>query len=272
MVGVGFLGPEGTFTHEAALRAQSIPTKDAIGYTSVEEVIRAVANGEVGAGVIPVENTVDGEVYSTLEQLALEAGRVQISEELILPIRLGLYGLSTTSSPKSVLSHRNALAQCANYLAEHNLETTEVASTAEACRQVVALNRDDVVALASSGAAERYGLSIVAEDVGDDKTANTRFAVVSSAVGKPTGRDRTLFALTAPSFGFRVVRDIVNTFVGRAEITRLLVRRIRGENKSTMFLTCKGHVSDPLIQTGITSLFDRGVQVVCVGSYAEVDQ
>ena len=163
---VAFLGPEGTFAHQAvrpprccratADRAEPRPT--------VVSVLEAVEDGEADLGVVPFENSVEGQVNLTVDVLVHDAERIQVCEEVVLDVTFGAYRRPGDATPAAtVASHPVGLAQCRRWVHGSGLATRETSSTAEACRLVAEGGEPGLVAVASPAAAVRWGLEPIAE-------------------------------------------------------------------------------------------------------------
>jgi prephenate dehydratase len=186
-VRVGFLGPSGTFAEEALRSSAPVAVEEA-PFATVSDTVRAVQAGEVDQAVVPIENSLEGSVNTTLDALAGEGSDVRIVAEVVRPIthclvaRTGV-GLGDVTR---VLSHPQALAQCARFLREQLPEAgTEVAaSTAEAVRSAVA-SSEPLAAIGTRLAAELYGGVVLAEGVEDRPDNLTRFVWLAAAGAEP---------------------------------------------------------------------------------------
>jgi len=196
-VRAGYLGPPGTFCEEALLRlAGSEAGLEEVPYPTVIDCFRAVREGEVPSALVPMENTIEGSVNQTLDQLAANGGMV-IQAEVILPVRHHLLarGAVDPGRLERVLSHPHATAQCQGYLRAHapGAEIVATNSTADAVRIVGAGDAPDTAAIGTLRAAELYGCQVIASDIADSGDNSTRFVLVgtdpSEAVGP--GRFRT---------------------------------------------------------------------------------
>src|SRR5215471_17786780 len=163
-----YLGPEGTFT-EAALAAFDPAALDgAVPCPTVEATLDAVRGGEADRAIVPIENSVEGAVTATLDELATGAD-ITICAELLLPVTFALLARPGTAigDIETVGGHPQAQAQCRRWLAENlpDAEWLPALSNAEAARQAA----DGVLdaALAGAFAAERYGLAVLAREIGD---------------------------------------------------------------------------------------------------------
>ena len=174
---VAFLGPSGTFTEEA-LRASAPPGVEEVPYPTVYETVMAVHSGAVERAVVPIENSLEGSVTSTLDTLAGEADDVTIVAEVVHPISHCL--LARTALPldrvRRVISHPQGVAQCRRFLTEAlpGVEVMSSPSTADAVR-TVSIAQEDWAAIGPRLAADLYGCEVLAEDVQDSPDNVTRF-------------------------------------------------------------------------------------------------
>lgn len=188
---VAYLGPENTFTHQAALQAfGSAATLQPA--SSVDHVFQHVEKGVTDYGVVPLENSTEGGVTPTLDYFVqyLDSA-LQICGEIVLPIAHHLISSSPRESIRVVYSHPQALAQCRGWLAEEmpHADTVEMVSTAAAVAKV----KDDpsAAAVASELAAQAENVPIVARSIQDRVDNVTRFAILGKQLPSPTDDDRT---------------------------------------------------------------------------------
>lgn len=167
-------------------------------YPTFAGVFQAVERGECRYGILPIENSTAGSVkgvYDLMDQYnfsIVRSARMKISHNL-----LSLPG-TTLEDVKEVLSHEQAISQCAGYLARRGVKATVAANTALAARMVRESGRHDLAALSSRLCAEHYGLSILAENVQDQDSNYTRFICISKQPEIYPGADRTSLMLTLP--------------------------------------------------------------------------
>ncbi len=187
---VAYLGPEGTFSHAAAVR-QFGTTAQFEAVDTIADVFAAVETGHVAYGIVPVENTTDGAVTQTLDALATT--RARILAELTVQVEHTLLAKTRERSKiKRIASHPQPLAQCRRYLARNfpSVPLEHAASTADAARR--AASRAGTAAIASPLAGRIYGLEVVAEAIQDEPGNRTRFLVVGcDPLASPSGNDRT---------------------------------------------------------------------------------
>ena len=189
---VGFLGPQGTYSHEAALNLFGSAV-NLQAYASIDAAIRAVAAGEIPECVAPIENSLEGSVNVTLDTLAHEV-ELFITREIVMPVRHNLLARGPGRSLRLILSHPQALAQCRRTLSRlyPGAEVRAIESTAEAARQVAG-GVEGMAAVGGRAAAEIYGLDILAADIQDTSNNCTRFVTLNvlGAIGAVAGRWKT---------------------------------------------------------------------------------
>ncbi len=177
---IGYLGPEGTFTHEAAVAGAPGVSEAAelVGLATIYDVVMAVAHGDVDRAVVPIENSIEGSVSATLDTLAMDAESVHIIGEQIHRIEQCLIAAQplALTDIDTVVSHPQASAQCAHFLHDHlpQARVMTTSSTADAVR-MVAERGGAWAALGPRLAAERYGCQLLAEGVEDRAGNATRF-------------------------------------------------------------------------------------------------
>jgi prephenate dehydratase len=187
-VRVAYLGPPGTYSHEALLGSAGAlaagKQAEALPRPTIHAVVMAVQDGEAERGVVPIENSLEGSVSATLDALAFDAPAVRIVGETVLAIHHCLIGRAgiAVEDVELVLSHPQALAQCAGFVRARlpGAAVRPEASTAEAVRAVVS-GEASWAALGPRSAAERYGAAVLAEDVEDLAGNETRFAWLARA-------------------------------------------------------------------------------------------
>jgi chorismate mutase/prephenate dehydratase len=192
---VAFLGPDATFSHQAALAYFSQESAvDFVPTSTIAEVFEAVLSNRVTYGIVPVENSIAGRVQQTMEKLY--DTQVKLIGEIYIPIehhlvaRLGADRKQITS----ILSHKQALMQCDKWM-KTNLPRVlpqETTSTARAAQIVSEGTDSSVGAIASELAAQKFGLAILDRAIQDASHNFTRFLVLGKQIGAPSGKDKTV--------------------------------------------------------------------------------
>ena len=268
-----YLGPEGTFA-EAAL-STVVASSEGARYPqpSVAAALDAVRTGEADAGLVPLENSVEGSVPATMDGLA-DGEPLVITREVFSEVTFVLAARPGTglADVRRVASHPHALAQTARWLADRGLETMPTGSTAGAARAVAAGEHD--AAVCAPIAADRYGLVRLADDIADHPGAVTRFVLVArpGALPSPTGNDKTsLVAIVGDRTG--ALLSLLSEFAVRGiSLTRIESRPTRERLGVYSFsLDCEGHVADRRVGEALAALHRVCEDVRFLGSYARAD-
>jgi prephenate dehydratase len=272
----GYLGPAGTFT-EAALRTlRAADRADLTPYASVAAALDAVRAGEADGAMVPLENSVEGSVPTTLDELA-SGEPLQVTREVLLPVSFCLLGRSGTARAdvRLVATHPHAEAQCRRWLRDvlPEAEVVLTPSTADAAR-AVADGRYDA-AVAAPIAAEHYGLQVLASDVQDNEGAVTRFVLVSrpGPPPAPTGADRTtLFAFIADDQPGALLSLLTEFAVRGINLTRIESRPSgSGLGRYFFSIDCEGHVAEARVGEALAALHRTCAAVRVLGSYPRAD-
>jgi prephenate dehydratase len=273
---IGYLGPRGTFSEQAAILYQErIPDGKAIElhpFKSIEELILATDAGDVHEAVVPLENSLEGPVTLTLDMLAHEVD-LKMAAEIIVSVRHYLLGKKGTTYQriKTIISHPQALGQCRAFLQNH-LVTAELASTsstAEAAR-IVADGDGTSVAIGNMTAAAVYRLEILASDIQDNRDNATRFCVLGQGDSPPTGDDKTSFVFSPQANRAGVLYEQLWEFASRGiDLTRIESRpakRVLGEY--LFFLDVAGHKTEPDVAAALGAVASNSSFFRLLGSYA----
>ncbi|CAN5221349.1 prephenate dehydratase [soil metagenome] len=266
---IAYLGPEATFTHEAARRSFGTSV-DLEPQATVAEVFARVERGEAQHGVVPVENSMEGTVTHTLDELMNSP--LKICGEIYLPVSQNLLSRETDlGGITSVYSHPMALAQSGTWLRREipvaRLE--EVESTGEAARR--AAEEPGVAAVGSVLAAEAHGLTVLARNIQDARANATRFIVLGRTWAGRTGRDKTslVFVFNDRPGG---LRDSLSAFSDEGiNLTRIESRPSRRQAWTyVFFVDFQGHPEDERVKRALEKLAERCTYVGLIGAYPEV--
>jgi prephenate dehydratase len=268
LVRVGYLGPEGSFSHEAASKLENV---EAVACGSIPEVLARVADASLDQGLVPLENAIEGTVSATIDGLVFDHELV-IEREIVLPIHLHLLakkGLSPNSVTK-VLSYVHALEQCRSYVETLALATTEqTTSTSQAARDV-ASSSEPWAAVGSLVAAKLFGLEAIASDIEDHRGNATRFVLVGrEAIASPTGHDRTSIVCFQDADRPGSLYAILGRFAARdINLTKLESRPTKqGLGDYCFVMEFEGHVADDLVADCLADLQAHLTRVKFLGSY-----
>ena len=279
-----FLGPAGTFCEAAARSLPAAARAQLDPYPNVPAALQSVAAGTVDGAVVPFENSVEGSVSSTLDELAF-GEPLQITREILLPVRFALLARPETalSDIVAVGTHPHAEAQCRRWLAERlpQAQVLLAASTAEAAAAVARGgdgNRRDApyqAAIAAPLAAERYRLRVLADDVGDNPDAVTRFVLLSrpGPPPTPTGVDRsTLVAFIADDHPGALLEILTELAVRGVNLTRIESRPTGfGLGRYCFSMDFEGHVAEARVGAALSALHRICADVRFLGSYPRAD-
>jgi len=266
---VAYLGPESTFTHEAALRAFGASV-ELEPQTTVAEVFTRVERGESEHGIVPVENSMEGAVTHTLDELMNSP--LKICGEVYLPVSQNLI----SSEPdldhvRVVCSHPMALSQAASWLRHHlpGARLEEVESTAEAARR--AAREPGAAAVGSVLAAEAHHLNVLARGIQDARTNATRFIVLGRTWAGRTGNDKTSVVFSVKDRP-GVLRDALAAFAEEGiNLTRIESRPSRKRAWTYVFFAdFEGHPEEERVQRALAALEEHCPYVSLIGAYPSV--
>ncbi|KZX12303.1 prephenate dehydratase [Methanobrevibacter filiformis] len=260
---IAFLGPKGTFTHEVA----STLGDDLRAFCSVDVVMDSINNG-CDFGVVPIENSTEGQVGTTLDAL-VQKNNVKIYGERVIPINQNLLSSKGTKKENivDVYSHAQALAQCQAYVTKNNMNPHFTLSTAAAAKSVKKINNSG--AIGTLKAAELYDLEIVDTNIQDLKNNETRFVILSREDHPITGNDKTsiLFSLSDDKPGD--LNGVLSIFAANEiNLTKIESRPSKkGLGKYIFFVDFEGHRSDEMIKYILNIIKTKTSFIKILGSY-----
>lgn len=269
MTRLAHLGPRGTYTEAAA--ALYDPDAELLPVATVTEAVASVERGDAEACVCALENSLEGGVRETLDQLLREDLALAIAGEVVLPIRhllLGAHGCDPATA-SVVYSHPQALAQCRRRLATLAPAAQPVAALSTAAAIESALAEPGALAVGNAHAAELYGAHVFDSDLADESDNETRFVVLAGADHPPTGDDKT-------SIGFTTQHDrpgslmaaLTLFFDQNINLTRVESRPTRRQLGTYIFLLdMEGHRSDATLTEALDALGGLAEWLRVFGSY-----
>lgn len=277
----GYLGPEATFT-EAAL-IQLLTAHDRMDAArrpmrSADAALAAVAAGELTGAVVPIENSLEGGVPATLDALT-QHGQLQIVAETVVRVRFVLAAAPGTELAQvtAFSTHPHAEAQTRAWLTEHLPEAHYIpaASTAAAARDLPESDVDYQAAICPALAAERYGLTVLADDIGDRKDADTRFVLVSTKreLPAPTGADKTTLVAALASDRAGALLELLEQFSTRGVNLSRIESRPTGDGLGLyqFSIDAQGHVAEPRMAEALTGVHRIARRLQFLGSYPSAD-
>lgn len=266
---IGLLGPQGTFSEIAAKKWN--PDAELVFFDDMELAMMSVDNGECDESIVPVENSIDGQIAAVHDRLLEMKSRV--TGEVIVSIKQCLMSKGKPSDIKVILSIPAALGQCRQYLREHypDAEVRSTGSTAHAAK--LAQEFPEMAAIGCSASAEKYHLNIIEEGIQDRTSNYTRFLVTGKKTPAPTGHDKTSLAVYLDRDRPGALYDLLGEFAKRKiNMTRIESR----PSKRTLgdywfFIDVEGHCRKPPLSAAIVTLKGQTVRLKVLGSYPKAD-
>ena len=272
-VRVGYLGPEGTFSHQAAEQHFG-GSVDYENLRALSGVFEEVARGHVEFGLVPIENSTGGAIIESLDSFNDYFGQVLICGEIRTSIAFQLLGNCDLADVKEIHSKAEALVQCDKWISDNFASAKRIAaqSTAAAAGLAKLAAADGVVAVGSVKAGQIYGLNVLANHIEDNPNNVTRFLILSKKPAAPTGNDKTSVTFTCDDRPGSLV-DILDVFkrysMNLSHIEKRPSQQI--DTDYTFFVDILGHVED-----GKTAMILGEVKAFCkslhvLGSYPIAD-
>ena len=262
---IAFLGPQYSYSHLAAMHRFG-QTVEFVPVASIPAVFEEVNRGHSDFGLVPVENSTDGRIADTLDMFTRLP--VRICGEVEIEIHHTLLGKCPRTEVREVYSRPQALSQCRNWLAKHlpAARTIEVTSTSTAAQ--LAKEKPGAAAIASLQAGVHYSLDILAEQIEDNPSNTTRFAVIGGEPSPPTGDDRTAI-LFQVEHRPGALAEAMNIFKrNRLNLTWIESFPIPAEKRGYLFFVeLEGHEQDLRVRRAITALDSKALRLEILGSF-----
>jgi prephenate dehydratase len=276
MTRIAFLGPMGTFSHACLLTLPVSAGAELLAQDNVTRAVDALRAGAADAAFVPIENSVEGAVAATLDELSGGEPLV-IDQEGYLRVVFALQArpATTLADVKSVATHPHAEAQVRRWLIDNlpDAQVSLVGSTAGAAEAVGRGEFDAAVCPALAG--ELYGLTTLADDIADNPGAVTRFVLLThpKPPRPPTGNDRTTLVAYLASDHSGALLELLEEFATRAvNLTRIESRPTKERIGQYCFsIDCEGHIGDERVGDAIAALHRVCPDVRYLGSYPRGD-
>lgn len=247
-----FLGPQGSYCEEAKNQFKTLISSKSLveqPFGTVKEIIEYVQNNENAAAVVPIENSIEGIVRETMDNLLhINDPQLQITAETVIPVNHCL--VSKAGSIKKInkiISHPQALAQCRNFILKYfgsDVEQIEKASTSKAAQELADLD-DTYAAIANKRTAELFKLNILSKNINDESDNKTRFILLSRCTTTPTDSDKTSIAFATKNQSGALVK-VLNVFdslnINLLYIDSRPSKKNLGEY--VFFVDFEGHIQD----------------------------
>jgi chorismate mutase/prephenate dehydratase len=266
---IAYLGPEATFTHQAAIRRFGSSLRYAAQKT-IGDVFTEVSKQRADYGVVPVENSTEGVVTHTLDMFV--DSDLKIVSQVLLKIQQCLMSNAPLNKIKRLYVHPQSLAQCRGWLAKHlpRVEIVEASSNARSAE--LAAQHKCSASLGGALAAEKYGLKILAQDIQDNSVNVTRFIVLGRQCPPPTGDDRTSLMLSVADKAGALHEAIAAFKRFKINMTKIESRPSKRKAwEYFFFIDCAGHYQDAKVAKAIDHLGKHCNFVKILGSYPNVD-
>jgi chorismate mutase/prephenate dehydratase len=266
---VAYLGPEATFTHQAAIRRFGA----SLLYTpqkTIADVFTEVSKHRADYGVVPVENSTEGVVTHTLDMFV--ESDLKIVAQIILPVQHCLLANCLRAQIRKLYAHPQALGQCRDWV-RTNLPRADIVETSSNARSAeLAAKEKGAAAIAGILASERYDVPVLDYDIQDNVANATRFLVLGRQCSPPTSDDRT-------SLMFSVMDRVGALYQALAAFRRHRINMTKIESRPSkrkaweylFFVDCEGHMEDRRVAKAISLLGEHCSYVKVLGSYPDSD-
>jgi prephenate dehydratase len=273
MVRYAFLGPAGTFSEEA-LFSLGIEDLEPMACATIAEVFEAVERGQADAGVVPIENSVEGSVPATLDALAFDT-QLEIQMELVRDIHHCLVVAPgvTAAEITQIVAHPQASGQCRRWLARNMLGRPVLAANSNAEAVQTAVANPGTAAIGPALAAELYGAEILECNVEDYAGNQTRFVLIGRGLRPRTGDDKTSLALfmkkDKPGALLMILSEFAYADINLTKIQSRPTKRQLGDYM--FFVDFQGHVDDQNVRTALDCLRLKLREVKVLGSFPRAE-
>jgi len=261
---IGYFGPPGTFTEEAALKIKG----KHIAFNTISDVFKAVKSAEVDCGVVPLENSIEGSVGVTLD-LFIHDYDLMIKREIILPIshNLLINPDAEIGDIKIVYSHSQALSQCRKFIEDMNVEMHSVSSTSKAAELI--LGNKSQAAIGTLRAARINNLKVAAQNIQDYKNNLTRFVVINFEDHFKTGNDKTSIFFSLPEDRPGGLYEILGDFADKnINLTKIESRPSKEKlGRYIFFIDFEGHRENEMIYNILNMIKSKVGSLKIFGSY-----
>ncbi len=266
---IAYLGPEATFTHQAAIRRFGSSLRYAAQKT-IADVFTEVSKHRADYGVVPVENSTEGVVTHTLDMFV--DSDLKVVSQIILRIQQCLMSNTPRAQIKKLYAHPQSLAQCRAWI-QNNLPRVEIVETSSNARSAeLAAKERGTAAIGGLLAAEKYGLRVLEQDIQDNAANATRFLVLGRQCTPATGHDRTSLMISISDKVGALHHALAAFRRFRINLTKIESRPSKRKAwEYFFFIDCDGHVDDKKVAKAIERLEQECSYVKVLGSYPNAE-
>jgi len=266
---IAYLGPEATFTHQAAIQKFGSSLRY-VSQKTIADVFAEVSRNRADYGVVPVENTTEGVVTHTLDMFV--DSDLKIVSQIVLPVQYCLAGNCRLQDIKRLYVHPQALGQCRQWVQEH-LPKVEIFETSSNARSAELAAQGKVnAAITGILAAEKYGLPVLKQDIQDNAANATRFLVLGRQCSPPTGDDRTSLLVSVADKAGALHQAIAAFRRHKINMTKIESRPSKRKAwEYFFFIDCNGHMQDRKVVKAIHLLGEHCNFVKVLGSYPNAE-
>lgn len=274
---IGYLGPKGTFTKLAVDTAFN-NNEEKVSFNTIPECIDAVANDEIDAAVVPIENAIEGTVQLTIDYLIHEVS-LPIVSEIVVPIQQHLLVrpdfIGELSDITEVHSHSHAIAQCHQYIHKKlNSPSLQYTTSTGRAAELVADDSGPIAAIGNSLAATEYGLRIMEQSIHDFPNNHTRFIVLTKKrelvkIEHPVQAEKTTLKITLPSDQAGALHQILSAFAWRKmNLSKIESRPTKTGLGNYFFIIDVNQAYDNALFPGVKGELEAlGCEVQILGTY-----
>ncbi|MFA5104429.1 MAG: prephenate dehydratase [Candidatus Margulisiibacteriota bacterium] len=270
---IGYLGPKGTFSYEAAkMYAKKIDGAELVAYSTLHDILFSVDREDIEKGIVPVENSIEGTIGVVQDMLVKEVD-LKICGELVLPVSESLICKNKIklTDISEIHSHPQPLEQCRGWLRKNipQARLIPAPSTAEAAKIISESDDDMLCAIGPAGLSEMYGLQIIEKDITDYHDNTTRFIILSKTDSKPTGEDKTsiVFSILADRPGglYSILGEFSSRGINLTKIESRPSKKALGDY--FFFVDMDGHRTDKDVAQALSDIVNKVAFIKILGSY-----
>ena len=270
---IGYLGPEGSFTHQAlsSFLTKVKKKEEIISFQTISQVIDLVNSGKIQSGIVPIENSIEGSVGETLDALIRASQKVTINYEVVIPIEHCLITRAKNlTDVKKVVAHTQALSQCQAYLKRFIPDAVLEPTTSNSLAvKVVSESNNGLAAIGPKMAAEIYKVPVFEAGINDERENFTRFVLIGTETVSSTGKDKTTIAFGVPYDKPGTLVGVLNSFAAeKVNLSRIESRPSRKAlGEYIFYVDLESHREDPALKRALSQVASEFSFYRWLGSY-----